>query len=475
MIMIFSWVVFTLNIHHTTAYGQVLPKSPDNLSGTIIINQILITGNSITKKGIILRELKFKEHDTISLIRFSEMLTSSRQNIFNTRLFNFVTIDTSSISGPRILDVTIALVERWYIWPIPFFEISDRNFNVWWETRDFNRLTYGVDFTFFNVRGKNETLKILTHFGFNQKFGFTYKIAYFNKKQTLGVAFGAALELNHEVPVFTANNKPVNIRSNSTFLKKLIFGFVELNARPDFFSTHTFRISYSHYNFDSSIRTIPGYAMLAQNVQQFLNFNYLYKNDHRDVQYYPLTGYYLDAEINHAVPFATAHNSYFRSNTRIYLQLHNRWYWAAGLTGKLSFEKIQPYYLQQGLGFGREFVRGYEYYVVDGQHFVLFKNNLKFALLPQHIETLKFIKTTKFNTIPLALYLNVFIDMGFVYHYPGYPPYTVDAGNTLENQFLIGYGLGLDFTTYYDIVVRVEGSMNRMGQPGVYLHFIAPI
>jgi hypothetical protein len=70
--------------------------------------------------------------------------------------------------------------------------------------------------------------------------------------------------------------------------------------------------------------------------------------------------------------------------------------------------------------------------------------------------------------------MNAFIDMGFVYHYADSPG-DVDSGNTLENSFLIGYGLGLDFTTYYDVVIRVEGAMNRMGQPGLYLHFIAPI
>ena len=113
--------------------------------------------------------------------------------------------------------------------------------------------------------------------------------------------------------------------------------------------------------------------------------------------------------------------------------------------------------------------------MIDGQHYALLKNNLKFAVLPQHIGKIGFIKSSKFNTIPVALYLNAFTDMGFAYHYQGNGPSEEKAGNTLENTFLIGYGLGLDFTTYYDIVVRLEGAMNKMFQPGVYLHFIAPI
>ncbi|MFZ4521334.1 MAG: hypothetical protein ACOYNC_06485 [Bacteroidales bacterium] len=463
------FIVFYSNRSRGQAQSAQIPDS------TVIIRSITITGNLATKPGIISRELDFKEHDTVSCARFAERLISSRQNIFNTRLFNFVTIDTAYSVDHLIVDVYVAVVERWYIWPVPYLEISDRNFNVWWETRDFNRLTYGVDLTFFNVRGRNETLKILAHFGFNQNFGFTYKIPYVNARQTAGIGFGASVMLNRELAVSTLNNEPVYVRNDSAYLKKLIYAFGECILRPDFFTIHTLRIAWSHYDFDSAIRVTPGFSMVEEDVQQFASFTYLLKIDHRDVQYYPLTGYCIDAEVNHAVPYMTAHNSYLKSNLRIYRQIGSRWYCASGFTGKLSFEKAQPYYLQKGFGYGRDYVRGYEYYVIDGQHFALLKNNLKFALVPRQVTKLGFIHTTKFNTIPLALYLNAFIDLGYVYRYPANDHGRITSGNKLENSFLMGYGLGVDFTTYYDIVIRLEGSMNRLNQPGVYLHFIAAI
>jgi hypothetical protein len=267
----------------------------------------------------------------------------------------------------------------------------------------------------------------------------------------------------------------VYIRNNSVYLKKLLTGFAELNVRPDFFTTHTFRLAYSRYDFDSAAISIPGFVITEKAVQQFMTMNYLYKNDHRDVKYYPLRGHCLEAEVNHSIPYKSAHNSYLRAGFRMYWQLFDRWYWASGINGKLSFEKTEPYFLQRGLGYGRDFVRGYEYYVVDGQHFVLLKNNLKFSLIPQHIEKLEFIKTDKFNTVPLSLYMNIFIDMGYVYNYSSAGSDNFNSGNTLENSFLAGYGLGLDFVTYYNIVIRVEASVNRMLQAGIYLHFIAPI
>ncbi len=476
IVLIFSCIKFILGLHVATANGQNRQTDPGWLPDTIvIIHQITLSGNAITKQEVVLRELEFRVNDTLSLAHFSQMLIISQQNVFNTRLFNFVTIDTSFVAGSELLDIRIALVERWYVWPIPFLEISDRNFNVWWETRDFSRLTYGVDFTFFNARGRNETLRIMTHFGFNQKYGFAYKIPFINKRQTLGVGFGAAIELNHELPVYTIDNQPAYIRNNATLLKKQISGFAELTCRPDFFTTHTFRLAYSWNDFDSAVSNIPGFVLVQNNVQQFASFGYIFRNDHRDVQYYPLKGYCVDVELNHSVPYETAHNSYLRTNLRIYRQLLNRWYWASGFTGKLSFEKSQPYYLQRGLGYGKDLVRSYEYYVVDGQHYALLKNNLKFALLPYRVEKIGFINTSKFNTIPLALYINAFIDMGYVYHYNLEESGNLNYGNTLKNSLLIGYGLGLDFTTYYDFVIRIAVGLNRMHEVGIYLHFSAPI
>ena len=75
-------------------------------------------------------------------------------------------------------------------------------------------------------------------------------------------------------------------------------------------------------------------------------------------------------------------------------------------------------------------------------------------------------------------YANLFVDMGYVYAYQQIAYGFNDTSlpfNSLQNTFMMGYGLGLDFTTYYDVVIRVEGSMNLLGKPGVYIHFIAPI
>jgi hypothetical protein len=67
--------------------------------------------------------------------------------------------------------------------------------------------------------------------------------------------------------------------------------------------------------------------------------------------------------------------------------------------------------------------------------------------------------------------MNLFTDIGFVnnaYTQPG-------LNNTFENKLLLGYGVGLDFVTYYDIVIRLELSTNIEQETGFFIHFQAPI
>jgi hypothetical protein len=47
--------------------------------------------------------------------------------------------------------------------------------------------------------------------------------------------------------------------------------------------------------------------------------------------------------------------------------------------------------------------------------------------------------------------------------------------NPLANTWQFGYGIGLDYVTYYNLVFSVEYSLNRMGESGLFLHFAAPI
>ena len=95
------------------------------------IANILIKGNKITKGDIILRELTFKKGDLLHTTILEEKIQQSKQNLTNLMLFNFNDISTENNNGET--NIIVEVVERWYIWPFPILEISERNFNVWWD------------------------------------------------------------------------------------------------------------------------------------------------------------------------------------------------------------------------------------------------------------------------------------------------------------------------------------------------------
>ena len=97
----------------------------------ITISNIIITGNNITHQDIILRELIFSKNNSFPKIDLTEKIEDSKENLINLKLFNFVEIEHVILEDKA--EITINLTERWYIWPYPVFEISERNFNSWWE------------------------------------------------------------------------------------------------------------------------------------------------------------------------------------------------------------------------------------------------------------------------------------------------------------------------------------------------------
>jgi len=458
------------NVNAREKYSQKETSIKDS-SNNFIINKIILSGNKITKQQIIYRELLFHENDTIGKSKLKEILEQSRKNLLNTSLFNFVTIDTSSVSNDRI-NVKIDVIERWYIWPMPYFKLNDRNFNVWWQTKDLEKVDYGLDFVWDNFRGRKESLVLMLRLGYDQTYGISYKVPYINKSKTLGLGFSGGFSGNHEIPFKDSTNKQVFFKDKENYIQQNIFGTFNLTYRRNIFNTHIFQINYNNFDFaDTILKLNPNFS--NQNHVQFFTFYYLFRSDHRDIAAYPLKGYYIELQMNkYGFGLLKNENTNIASgytSLRKYWTLSNRWYFAGSMNAKISTNTYQPYFLERGLGFGNDFVRSYEYYVVDGQDFALLKSNLKFQLVPTKVKEIKFIPWKKFSMLYYSIYLNLIADAGYVDDKN--PP----VGNKLSNTFLFGTGIGLDFVTYYDKVYRFEYTINRMGESGFFIHFVAPI
>ncbi|MCX6232195.1 MAG: hypothetical protein NTZ33_11695 [Bacteroidetes bacterium] len=441
-----------------------------NSDSLMLISKISISGNKITKDNIILRELLFKTGDSIALADLDNIIKKSAENLMNISVFNFVTISPEVHDSIAI--VNIKVTERWYIWPIPQFDIADRNFNTWWQSKDFRRVNYGVDLTVYNFRGRNEKLEFIFSLGYDEKYGIAYQIPYINKKQTLGLVFRTDYIRNHEVAVNTINNKIEFYKDNKNYAKQNYSYNAGITYRRNIHNSHLLQFAYNSFSFaDTLIKLNTGYSTNNTLNERYLSFYYQFKNDYRDYKPYPLQGHYFDIEISKSgfmlLKDETTDFFSLKSTFRKFWKSTEHFYEAIGFTACVTPD--YPYYIQNGLGFGRDYVRGYEYYVISGQGFGLLKTNLKYNIIPQRVSKINIIKTEKFNTIPYAFYVNLFADAAYVYNKNN------DVYNSLTNSLLIGTGLGLDFVTYYDKVLRLEYSINKKGESGIFISFMTSI
>lgn len=474
----FLWVSLLANGQHkaivvskSASDSVLIYSNTQNYDAKFIVDSIKLCGNKTTKNFIIFRELTFKQHDTIPAYKLIDALTRTRENLLNTSLFNFVTIHDSIISGgnPSHIEIHIQFIERWYLWPFPIFELSDRNFNTWWETKDFNRISYGLLLVKENMRGRMEKLNMLLRFGWDETYQVSYNIPYINKKQTLGSGFGIGFSQNHEVAYRTIGNKHENIRLERESIHKNFYTYFSIAHRPSLYHHHLLSLRYDYFVFNDTLLELnPNYSFNGDAINEYLTMHYRYTSDHRDSKVYPLRGNYFEGNLvkNGFGIFKDGDISmmHLQGSYRKYWPVKKRFYFSTVWTGKISTSRNQPYFFQRGLGYGRNFVRGYELYVVDGQSYILGKNTLKFNLVPTQVKNIRFIPGEKFGKIHFTIFANWFFDVGYVEDFKN------TEGNELANKLLIGTGLGIDLVTYYDMIFRVEFSLNREGEFGVFLH-----
>jgi outer membrane protein assembly factor BamA len=462
--------VFILIIFQAYCYADV--HGSDSL---IIIRNLNFSGNKITHENIMRREVVFKEGDTLGTAEIMSRIEQSKLNLLNTSLFNFVTIDTVKVLGTVAIDIQITVIERWYTWIGIIAELADRNFNIWWETRDLARVNIGLRVSRNNFRGRMEQLRFACQVGPSQKLSMYYEMPYINRRKTMGLIFNAGYSRQHEVGYITENDKFLYL-STDDYLRKELALSVFIRIRPNMMQSHQFGIQYNKYNFaDSLLLLNPFYSFGNRKQLGFFSFVYQFKADHRDIHYYPLSGWYFDLIANYSgfglLPGEAGSIWYLNPTFRYYQPLSPRFNLSAGLSAKVSSKANQPYFYQKGLGYSRDFVRGYEYYVIDGKQYVIIKTNLKFAVLQPHTMQFGFIPSEKFSKLHYAVYLNIFADAGYVTGLKQNEIYH----NLLPDSLLSGIGAGIDIVTYYDKVMRLEYTVNRWGESGIFIHFIAGI
>ncbi len=257
------------------------------------------------------------------------------------------------------------------------------------------------------------------------------------------------------------------------FVRKEISGAIKYTQRVGFYNTTSVSAEYRYNSVTDTIAALnPDYLGQGRTSQELVVLAWQFRRDRRDFKVYPLKGYLFDFDaVKNGLGLLKNEPNllFFTTHFKYFYEFAPRFYIATSVKGKLSGLSDAPYFNQRGFGFGNDFVRGYEYYVIPGQNFVLNRNTIKFALLPSQVFSLPWSSLEKFRTIPYAFYLNANFDAGYV------RDRQTAQQNPLANTWQFGYGLGIDYVTYYNLVFRAEYSFNKFGENGIFLHFTAPI
>lgn len=430
------------------------------------LTAINIIGNKKTKNYIILREIPFKTGDSLFVSTLLDTLEQARYQVYNINLFFEVEVNPVIISAHE-LAVNVRVKEKWYLYPTPQFQLIDRDVNDWLKTynADFNRVVYGVKFAHYNFSGRSDQLRIYLLNGYSRHISFSYNAPYSNSKLTEGFRVSGGYSQNREFAYKTTyDNKLVNYKKPG-FVKNNVFASLSYQIRKGFFKRQVLSLAYNHININPIQDPVfyPDYFNSNKSSIGFTDLAYSFGYSNTDNVNYPLKGkVYSFTVLKRGLGFTGNINMLSVSGVYTKYFTHKKqWYSVAQVYSKLILPFTQPYINRRSIGYSDFYLRGLEYYVIDGVAASVAKYTLKKKLFAFNINVPFNIKAVP--KIPFAFYAKTYADLGYSYT-------KKEFDTRLNNRFLYTGGFGIDLLSLYDANIYLEYSFNQLGENGIFLH-----
>jgi outer membrane protein assembly factor BamA len=269
---------------------------------------------------------------------------------------------------------------------------------------------------------------------------------------------------NKEVNVATANDKQVFLRDPDQFIRHFEQVFGEWQYRPRINTRHVFSFQWLEERVADTVRMRnPVYFPKGQSRIRYPRLQYTLNYQRVDYLPYPSKGPLAQLQIARSGLGSSVSMWEVHAKAMMHWPIDRKWSWAWGAYAGWKSPSTQPFVNRRFLGYGTQFLSGYEYNVVDGV-----AGGLTRVLLTRewirHTIRIHHHKSKEPWRIPIRLMSRAFLQAGYV-HDPEVPP-----GGRLANQWQYSGGLGLDLLFFYDVLFRLEYSVNRFGENGLFLH-----
>jgi outer membrane protein assembly factor BamA len=413
------------------AIGLLPAQEPLQLP--VKIDKVILIGNEKTQPNIILREIPFTFPDTLN----APDLLLIQNRIQNLYLFNRVELQIIQQANQNIL--LIMLTESWYFLPLPLLFINEH---------DWNKISYGMQVTHYNFRGRNEKLSAGGWLGYDPSFFIRYFNPWIGQKSRL--IFGLGMSKMKKA------NKIFDIDEDR-------FGFDITLGRKLSLSMQT------QLNFDMQRIKLPAeyktYTISGNDIDWVPSLSYEIRWDKRDLYEYTKKGFLVSYSIR-KTGFTKNQPDFWRYNfdNRFYLPLYK----SLSLATRQLFTFTQgnsPIYDRIFLGFG-ERIRGYFndvfpnpelYQKYTSTNISLTSLELRFPILPVRYFSWQDgpVMSQLYQNLKFGISMGIFMDSGIAWQ---------DKSEFALPNFYTGYGLGLHFHLPYVYILRFDYAWNDRGR-----------
>jgi hypothetical protein len=310
------------------------------------------------------------------------------------------------------------------------------------------------------VTGNNDRLNVAFITGYTQQSTLRYQIPFIDKKLRYGLAFGWQNATQKEINIATKLDKQVFYKTQD-IIQQGYRTTASLLYRPNLFERHSLQIGMGRNEIsDSAFLYQANYLPSRQKTFSYLDASLSFSRIRFDYNVYPTKGQSTDfilyqrfsknANLS-SLQFRKVLVKPFSKSNFVFLESNSI----------IKFLPNQNYTDNKLLGYGNLQMNGLDYYVVDGNAASIFKASFHHTLGSYSVKNK--LTPKRLPIIKYQFWLKAFTQLGYVY---SEKPVN---GNRLNNTLLRTAGIGLDIVGIYDFVLKIDYSLNQLGDKGLYL------